>query len=1267
MESLITMNQNPSGLSRRRNQRGIALIIVLACLIILSVLTLAFISSVKTDMVSSKSYSDNNTSRILAETSVNIVMSQIRQATSGTGTAWASQPGMIRTFDASGGLVNAYKLYSSGTMTVAQVVPSAEAAALAGWSSKPALFTDLNEVGRDSTGTKVYAIAQPPDGSAEGYSVTGAPDVTPEQPVPMPASWLYVLQDGTLIAPTGSGTTATVAGASTDNPIIGRIAFWTDDESCKVNINTAGVGMASTGIGSSAPYLSTEYNTFWDVPRFSTPTEMNFGWSPPAQREYQRYPGHPGTVSLKEVFPGKTAQELLKFAPRYAYAGSLGGQKSWDLTGEISRAELQDRLYSSIDELLFSSTTSPRALQLTRGEAQAAQFFLTSSSRAPELNLFGQPRVSIWPIYNSAIATDNNHHTATDRLFAFCSTSNGHPYYFLRQNATSATNDIGLSRNLAMLNYLDRLTGKAIPGFGGDFKTKYPNDSRQILTEIFDYIRSTNTQDSLLPGGYTYGDGQAVNPNWFACIPTVGYERGKGQVTPSRHPTWNTQGFGHFWRVSEVALQFVGLGDGARPSATPNPAPAIPVPLGQIQNSYISTDGTIATTGTNIGVPPNDYRAVQAFLHISFINPAQSRSDGSSRMWIEIDGLDSLTVFDDVNKVSKLLFGPGTRTMLNGTNTSGDPIGTGGWLGHMSFSSQLVMGGYERYIGPSGVNPHSFNPYFSSIVSLPIDRPLIMSAGPITIRLYDISAGPNLTTNTNPIVRPSNANLVQTYTVRFENTTVLPLPGLTLYPIIGKGPGGADNALDAFGRHTKDRWYLPHYGNGFDNAKALIDTVGLKPAEGGDVVQSMVLSTGWSDARLLARNVVPTQAFTTAPGYGASHMAHNLFYGGSVPVTGHPGNFGTLVPGISGANYANAGGQASLVTGYPSVPPGFAGTSTWDWDNGIGNYQDGPWINKPDEGWSTRVSGDAPYFSNDGAVKPPSGPLFSPNRQVSSPGMFGSLSTGISPDGTPTPWQTLLFRPGPSGHVGSNDPKDHLFMDLFWMPTVEPYAISEPFSTAGKINLNQQLMPYTYITRYTGLRAALAGEKAAVMPKSRVSTYKSLGNMAGTVAGDTFQSRRPLNLSATNGTLRQFKERFDAGDIFRSPSEICDIFLVPQGYTWGSDSAARAAWYGDDFALVGDNTRERPYANLYAKLTTKSNTYKVHYRVQSLQKRTNSNQTLWEEGKDKVTGEKRGATLLERYIDPAANIGDFADSGLSNTSLESYYKFRIINSTEFPP
>jgi uncharacterized protein (TIGR02600 family) len=249
------------------------------------------------------------------------------------------------------------------------------------------------------------------------------------------------------------------------------------------------------------------------------------------------------------------------------------------------------------------------------------------------------------------------------------------------------------------------------------------------------------------------------------------------------------------------------------------------------------------------------------------------------------------------------------------------------------------------------------------------------------------------------------------------------------------------------------------------------------------------------------------------------------------------------------------------------------------------------------------------------------------------------------------------------------NPPDHLLLDLFWMPVVEPYAISEPFSTAGKINMNQQLVPFTYINRMAGLRAALASEKVALIPKSAANQYKSFGPGYGP---GLVSSRLSLNLSETDGTLRQFKEKFDGGNIFRSATEICDIYLVPEGKSWSSDGAARSAWYGDDFALVGDNTRERPYAHLYNKLTTKSNTFTVHYHAQVLQKpkaRMASDPTIFDTGAgDKVAAAQRGATTFERYLDPAdPRIVASDPAAAAASSLEEFYRTRIISTTVFSP
>jgi hypothetical protein len=206
----------------------------------------------------------------------------------------------------------------------------------------------------------------------------------------------------------------------------------------------------------------------------------------------------------------------------------------------------------------------------------------------------------------------------------------------------------------------------------------------------------------------------------------------------------------------------------------------------------------------------------------------------------------------------------------------------------------------------------------------------------------------------------------------------------------------------------------------------------------------------------------------------------------------------------------------------------------------------------------------------------------------------------------------------------------------------------------------------------TGIEAALSPEMVATVPKSQAGSYKS-------DASNNTLYRRPLNLSETDGTLRPFKERFAKGDLFRSPSEICDIYLVPDGSHWNSDSTAQSSWYGDDFALVGDNTRERPYVDLYNRITTRSNVFTVHYRAQALKQSTanlKADPTLFDtERGDRINAEQRGSSTFERYLTPADarfNTGapaSFLANPASSTdfSLETYYRTRILNSKVFTP
>ncbi len=86
---------------------------------------------------------------------------------------------------------------------------------------------------------------------------------------------------------------------------------------------------------------------------------------------------------------------------------------------------------------------------------------------------------------------------------------------------------------------------------------------------------------------------------------------------------------------------------------------------------------------------------------------------------------------------------------------------------------------------------------------------------------------------------------------------------------------------------------------------------------------------------------------------------------------------------------------------------------------------------------------------------------------------------------------------------------------------------------------------------------------------------------------------------------------------------------------------------------MGDNVRERPYADIYPRLTTKSNTFTVHYTVQALKNPPANAPDKWTEGKDRFLGELRGSVTLERFLDPAnTNIPDYA-TNTSNTNLRN--------------
>ena len=1321
--------------------RSSALLIVLGCLVLISVLIVAFFYAVTAERQSAQLYANTSSVKMLADSTVSIVQGQIKNATKGTDTsgntlAWASQPGMIRNYNTQGQAVGFYKLYSWNNMVTTSFNPTSATelppTTYAGWSGSPAIYTDLNE-----PVSGVYPIVDPAAKTNLGvkgfdFNTSGMTNATSDA-IPMPVKWLYVLQSGQVIAPdtTSTGNTAAFTQAAIQptatNAIVARIAFWTDDDTCKVNVNTAaGDVWVDASATNTPPTFGNPGNpgSFWDTPRVWDNFETNLALNQPAQGEYQRYPGHPAQTYLSAVFPTllTTPASIYAIVPRISLGGSLSGTTF--PSQSMLPTDDDDRLYSSVDELLVNATnmlagTPPTRVAnspLTKTNLEQAKFFLTAASRAPEVNLYNEPRVVIWPVSTGTVTGVNR--TAYDNLLAYCGTLNKNLYYFQRSvtgtktGANSPTQDLPASaastpatdvtRNRQLINYLRNVTSLPVPGFstsGETFLSKYPKDRDQILTEIFDYIRSLNTQDQGVTSPYTlatYGSGEGQ------IVPITDTDR---TDSADSNPNSATRGFGHMPVVTEASLLFVGRAE----TGTVTPT----------QTSNTPLDPTYPAAGS---VQPGNTR-IQAALLLKFFDPCQGYAYTIPNFKVSVTGLSGMTW--GVGAV------PSTFTSV-GFNSSPGMVS-------VTAAPLLSLGEGEQGITPFVYGSNYASNYIATgVLDVPTGTPLVtpgvfsISDTKFTVSIYD----------------STGTILLQTYNLEFPAGT---------FPVPRLGPMVTDQSVPV----TVDYRLL---SSRFSSANATSGALQTFIC-GNDTVRSIALTT---DPRSIAPLVTVPLTYTSGPNSGLNlftkvtgwdpitvagppatttytYQAHGIIdvvngnhrplYGALVGkfVPNMVYSYGAVATGPDFTPYLPAvytPGLQQAVTSSAATPCGvwkataamdptaftlsgnyaipangvfLPGSATYpgDWDNGSGFEKDGAYINKADEGAieyntgaSFNIGLQMPYFGagyktsitgGAGSIQINVGANFSPNRQMPSAGMFGSLPTGAFSN---NPYQTLLFRPSPDGkvlpsespvHIGAQSPQDHLMLDLFNMPIVEPYAISDPFSTAGKVNMNYQIVPFTYITRSTAVQAVLRSEQLLAVPGNNNSN-------AGYKGSGAFNYRYFIDL---NQTLTGFTNMFTTGttdgtgstpDIFRSASQICNIWLVPAGLSpalsYSVSPTAQSFWLNTTTKggiLTGDNSRERPYANLYPRLTTKSNTFTVHMRVQTLKalKSTDPTFSTWVEGSDIITGEYRGSTTMERYLDTSdTTIPDYATLSQplsAGQAIDNYYKFRVIETKQFTP
>ncbi len=1327
---------SPTG--ETRNKKGAALIICLSMLVLVTILAVAFLATVQTEVAASRHEIDSVLMTAGSSLAVNLVENQIVSASREADTLWTSQPGLIRTFSLKGEPSKAYKLYSSDTLTAAGGAPAAEWPQNWSASTNRHQWVDINEP-TVREGQVRYPILDPSaDGWVDGFELRDE-----DLKAQMPVRWLYVLEDG------GVGTLDDVTAA---NPALYRIAYWTDDESCKVNLNTAGEG------------------TYWGIPRTDAPNIPNteveltaLSRRPPVQWEYQRYPGHPATTSLSPIL-GRTlglpkdfstlsapAAQTLRSEFNEALYGVLprlssGGSQSGRVEAASSAGALplkKERLLSSANELLFApgmtGETRPRLSKLVGSdktevssrELDRLGFFLTTSSRSPDLNAFKLPRVTLWPLHRQSGA---GYRTPFDQLIAKAATLGGqahaHEYYFWRENGSSPTADFA-GRNVELYDYLHRLLRKPWPGAGESFSEKYPQDYSQILTQIVDYGRTINLFD-------TSTTSQPPHPFTPPIQTVAGVGRnspGHGQVVPL--VINDTKGFGRFATLGRASLLFIEERD-------PAPAPKMPPP--RFMKAVLLLELFVPQSGYTYYYPDFDLKVdVLQSPQVSFY---EANGTPTSPAPLTLN-------FPSASR--RIRTGP---RMINANRGEGGPLGY--WLTILDIDS----GKREADGVASGY------PWYSSRIPLPDLklRPPADMEGDGAIAAtdpFDMSEPlPHFTLDGAEFAVSFNvgSETIQTINLRFPGSGRLPIPF----------QGTKDEKPDALGNSKP--YFAPNTLTGRLAGRYSEPKPGSPSNPGfiwahGDALLQMDLAAGGpsgGDLRLLAArqnlSALESGSWFAGAGYDSSsavaYTSHSpaltneaikthLLHDPLVTDTKLPGYSkgwrfrGTAMPTFASsdnhawlpyeANTNNSLGKGISMIGENSsrqIGGQVIPNARVDWncyvpremrlalnaDQGAGDYDagvlwKGPFTNKPDDGvgFDSATTDFYPYISTGAVTLLAAGETFSsPSRQMPSPGVLGSQPTGVK---SLRPWQTLLFSPVPAArfgvpasagtglprisapavaacpHVGERNrkvsadgksvaaagaPPDHMILDLFHMPVVEPYAISEPFSTAGRINMNYEIRPFTHIRRASGMHAVL---------KPLLIQARGDGAMTGNVS-----YLHEVNIDATlNNTdvdstpgkwWKDFEQRFASGELFLSASEICEVPLIPKsgrskdllpalGSTFfaGSSYSGNLAsfWLANRF--TADNQREEPYTYLYPRLTTRSNTFSVHYRVQALSRQFSTNPAS-RNSANAILGELRGSRTIERYIDLEAVDKDFA-TDTSGATVEDYYRFREIGARSF--
>lgn len=436
---------------------GVALIITLFFLVLVSIVVIGYIGTVRVDRVASDTHFERMRAQAMASEGVEQVMSTLQReicdppndpnVTNYVPLNWIDSPGM---------LVAADPLSTTRTRLTRKIPLSSGAPTNPNGSVSDVVFLppDLNTELLVDQNPRTHLLSEQKDSN--------------DNPVKMQVRWVYVRQN--IPDPKNSwkggytyDTSETPDTTSKTNPIVGRFAYWTDDESAKVN-----------------------YNLAWtkDVANLNdpgSPTKVDL-------RALQQRTGGPFTDGMVNALHS--------------------------LVTTTNYATLNRFFNSPFDARM-------RVDQPTRDALDYNKFNLTHYNSDPDTTYYGRPRMMLTTQLKNAVIRDSAGNVIMQNGVPLT-----RPFLDILRNPTNslAYIDPGLTGTVGSLgnidptkldkvvkdlinNYLKRTDWPVVDGAGHSIQEKYyssysgaARDQRlaQVALNIIDYVRSAESQMTVV-------------------------------------------------------------------------------------------------------------------------------------------------------------------------------------------------------------------------------------------------------------------------------------------------------------------------------------------------------------------------------------------------------------------------------------------------------------------------------------------------------------------------------------------------------------------------------------------------------------------------------------------------------------------------------------------------------------------------------------------------------------------------------------------------